>query len=189
MDMGTDPVRPCGFREKIGTIARTAREPLPCSSGLLGVGVGLIILAAGLGGPCQHGTLTSGGHPARHRGNGLRVLGLPRPSWWLGARTAWAAGRWKNSDTGWTACNGANAIPDNHLRPNMAACQRTVTAPSSLMATAESGPSDPQPVSTPMRCSPDWTRASWRGPVDDSDLARDMGRDAPMSHRPLREST
>ena len=49
MDMRTDPVRPCGFRKKIGTIARAAREPLPCSSGLLGVGVGLIILAAGLG--------------------------------------------------------------------------------------------------------------------------------------------
>jgi hypothetical protein len=49
MDMRTDPVRPCGFREKIGTIARAAREPLPCSSGLLGVGVGLIILAVGLG--------------------------------------------------------------------------------------------------------------------------------------------
>jgi hypothetical protein len=49
MDMWTDPVRTCGFRKKIGTIARAAREPLPCSSGLLGVGVGLIILAAGLG--------------------------------------------------------------------------------------------------------------------------------------------
>ena len=49
MDMRTDPVRPCGFRKKIGTIARAAREPLPCSSGLLAVGVGLIILAAGLG--------------------------------------------------------------------------------------------------------------------------------------------
>jgi hypothetical protein len=49
MDMRTDPVRPCGFREKIGTIARAPREPLPCSSGLLGVDVGLIILAVGLG--------------------------------------------------------------------------------------------------------------------------------------------
>jgi hypothetical protein len=48
MDMRTDPVRPCGFREKIGTIARAPREPLPCSSGLLGVDVGLIILAVGV---------------------------------------------------------------------------------------------------------------------------------------------
>jgi hypothetical protein len=93
-----------------------------------------------------------------------------------------------NSDTGWTTCIGANAIPNNHLRPNMAACQRTVTAPSSLMATAESEPSDPQSVSTPMRCSLDWIRVSWRGPVDDPDLARNMGRDAFMSHWPLRES-
>jgi hypothetical protein len=51
----------------------------------------------------------------------------------------------------------------NHLRANVAACQRTVTAPSSLMATAESGSSDPQPVPTPMRCSPTWTKGSGVG--------------------------
>jgi hypothetical protein len=38
-----------------------------------------------------------------------------------------------------------------------------IREPSSLMATAESGPPDPQPLSTPMRCSPMWTKGSGMG--------------------------
>ena len=166
MDMRTDQARPRGFR-------REDRHHCPRRPGT----PALVVQPA------------RRGRRADFRGGGPAVAGASEGPWqaagillvtaamafafWVHAQVvmvAWrkdrmgAPGNGRPPTQAGPARNGANAISDNHLRTNMAARQRTVTAPSSSMATAESGPSDPQPVSTPMRCSPTWTRASGVGP-------------------------